>query len=373
MNGFNYRRYVGFALVGAGLVSAVLAWNRAQPPEPQRKLPLTSVSLSPYEQVPALTHTRIADLDVGMRVWVGASPSAERDYEFGQDVKQSEWRLMVLRAPKSDGSMSDVRMIRPASWLTERNVHAGGTVDIEVPECGIDGVASVVHVDDCPSIQPGPGRVITATFKHQAAAIIDIKIEGESKPIGSTPNHPYWSENRRQFVRADSLQPGERIHTLSGSAQVVATNPRGLLEPVYNIEIHVDHVYRVGECGALVHNGCEEGLIRAAAEARLPVSSGSLREASHKLTGGRPGHVEAGHGWNVNHPRIHEVRNNPDKLYVSVDPNNPVTIFWKDGDVVITESVDSTSVRTAYGKSAPKRAKYKRDVWAKNPKYLLVE
>ena len=114
------------------------------------------------------------------------------------------------------------------------------------------------------------------------------------------------------------------------------------------------------------------GLIKGAAEARQKVQPGMLREASHIETGGRPGHVEAAHGWKPNDATIIDVRNNPDKIYISENPDNPVTIFWKDGDVVITQTTDTTALRTAYGKSAPKNPRYKPDVWADDPNYVEI-
>ncbi|MFN7844308.1 MAG: RHS repeat domain-containing protein, partial [Pirellula sp.] len=116
-----------------------------------------------------------------------------------------------------------------------------------------------------------------------------------------------------------------------------------------------------------------KGLIKGAAEARQKVRVGDLAEAPHAVTGGRPGHVKSSHGWDVNDPKIVEIRNNPDKIYISENPKNPVTIFWKDGDVVIAETSNPNLIRTAYGKSAPKRAQHKPDVWANDPNYLLVE
>jgi hypothetical protein len=103
------------------------------------------------------------------------------------------------------------------------------------------------------------------------------------------------------------------------------------------------------------------------------VKAGGLREAPHTVTGGRPGHAEPSHGWAVNDPRVLDIRNHPDKIYISVNPKNPVVIFWKDGDVLITEMSDTRMVRTAYGKNAPKRAKYKPDVWADDPSYCEVK
>jgi hypothetical protein len=88
-----------------------------------------------------------------------------------------------------------------------------------------------------------------------ATKTLDISVEGESKPIGTTPNHPIWSVDREAFVRADSLSVGEQRQTLNGIARVTSITARGPPEPVYNLEVQVKHTYFVADSGVLVHNG----------------------------------------------------------------------------------------------------------------------
>jgi hypothetical protein len=218
------------------------------PPEVSLVSHLSSPSHEGVDFIP------IKSIRVGQRVWVAEDAPGDGDLEFGEDVIAAQWRKMVLRCPKRDGSTAHVEMLRPVWWLAERDVAAGGTVEIDVPECGISGRADVLAVEACPPIASGPGRVVTSTFHHQAAATIDIAIEGMEEPIGSTPNHPIWSETEQQFVRADALRPGEQVRTLTGLAQVVAITPRGPPEPVFNLEVQVDHLFHVGTGGVLVHN-----------------------------------------------------------------------------------------------------------------------
>ncbi|QDU08166.1 polymorphic toxin-type HINT domain-containing protein [Gimesia aquarii] len=115
----------------------------------------------------------------------------------------------------------------------------------------------MLAIKACPPIaaNPGPGfQVVTGTFQHQAAKILDINVEGESKPIGTTPNHPFWSVDRQEFVRADSLTVGEHLQTLKGITTITKISPRGPPEPVYNLEVQVKHTYYVADTGVLVHN-----------------------------------------------------------------------------------------------------------------------
>lgn len=145
-------------------------------------------------------------------------------------------------------------LLRPLTWLNERKAEVGGTVFISAPECGIDGHAQVLAIQPCPEILPGDGRVITETFQHQVSASISLSIARQQEPILCTGNHPFWSEDRHDFVRADSLQPNETRRTTSGSTTVTSLTHIPGSTAVYNLEIQGTHVYHVGSTGVLVHS-----------------------------------------------------------------------------------------------------------------------
>ncbi len=135
----------------------------------------------------------------------------------------------------------------------------------------------MVDVRPCPAIPAGPGQVITATFKHASADVMDLVLSNypvatlhsglsvlnppttdpTSSPetIGVTGNHPFWSLDRAEFVQAGELAIGERLQTLGGDIRWVQQKlPRPGPEPVYNLEVHGEHVYYVGNSGVLAHN-----------------------------------------------------------------------------------------------------------------------
>ncbi len=200
------------------------------------------------------TLTPIEQIQVGDRV-LAESPTGEEDTAFGSEIIPSDWRKLTLRAPKRDGTTAEVVLLRPLTWLNEQHGEVGGTVFISVPECGIDGNARVLAIEPCPEFAAGAGRVVTGTFRHRAARTLDLTIAGESQPIGCTGNHPFWSETRQDFVRADSLQPGEILRTPTGLTTVVSASIVPGETFVYNLEVHGAHVYHVGASGVLVHNG----------------------------------------------------------------------------------------------------------------------
>ncbi len=106
-----------------------------------------------------------------------------------------------------------------------------------------------------PAVQPGHGPIVTGTFRRASAQVVDVQVAGLDEPIGATGNHPFWSADRQQFVRADALRPGERVRTARGVAEIVAVESRAEPAPVYNLEVQGTHVYQVAASGVLVHNG----------------------------------------------------------------------------------------------------------------------
>lgn len=200
---------------------------------------------------------RIDEVQAGDQVWV-ENPTEERDLEFGVAVTPETWRKLELSAQKADGTTCRVTLLRPEGWLESVEARVGGTVPISVPECGIDGDATVLSIDPCPPIETKSDRhrVVTGVFRHEAAQIIRLTIAGLSEPIETTANHPFWSEDRRDFVRADDLTENERLRSLDGSlAHLVESELLAEAKPVYNLEVHLDHMYHVASAGILVHNG----------------------------------------------------------------------------------------------------------------------
>jgi hypothetical protein len=242
-------------LVGAGLCTFKGLGGHFSQLEPTAMASVAGVAPRTDTKKPLIKP--IQDIQVGE--WVLAdNPTGEEDLSLGDEVDPATWKRLELRAPKEDGSYADVVLLRPQWWLDEQESRVGGSVYISVPECGIDGNAELLSIAPCPEISTRPSRtarVVTGTFKHQSARVIDLYVEGLSEPIGTTGNHPFWSEDRQQFVRANDLLSGERLRTFDGTPRVTRLVPRMENAPVYNLEIQTEHVYHVCRTGLLVHNG----------------------------------------------------------------------------------------------------------------------
>jgi hypothetical protein len=77
---------------------------------------------------------------------------------------------------------------------------------------------------------------------------------GELETLAGTAIHPIWSIDRQDWVPLGELEAGEQLLAAEGVAIVLAVHHLRTAVPVYNIEVHGEHVYEVGELGLLVHN-----------------------------------------------------------------------------------------------------------------------
>ena len=185
----------------------------------------------------------------------GQGPLAQEVMERRRELS----REIVLVMEKPDGGCVDITLIRFAAWLESQGAELGQELFLDFPDMGVQGWVRVLEIRPCPPLElPGTGRclsqLITGTFRHSSGEVYDLKLQSESKPIGVTATHPFWSEDRKRFVSAEDLRIGETLQTWDGTTVVESFVRRPGCEPVYNLEVEGDHVYRVGDSGILVHN-----------------------------------------------------------------------------------------------------------------------
>jgi len=129
---------------------------------------------------------------------------------------------------------------------------------LNLPELEVSGLALVTAIDDCPPIADGEGSVVTARFLtrevHVVASVDVLGADGTVETITGTTIHPVWSVDRQEWVPLAELADGETLQGLDGLAVVLSVALSRVSQPVYNIEVHGEHVYQVGELGLVVHN-----------------------------------------------------------------------------------------------------------------------
>jgi hypothetical protein len=129
---------------------------------------------------------------------------------------------------------------------------------LNLPELEVSGLALVTAIKDCTPIADGEGSVVTARFVtrevHVVASVDVLGADGTVETITGTTIHPVWSVDRQEWVPLAELAQGERLQGLDGLAVVLGVSLSRVSQPVYNIEVHGEHVYQVGDLGLVVHN-----------------------------------------------------------------------------------------------------------------------
>ena len=166
----------------------------------------------------------------------------------------ADWQEIHLVLHHSETAWVDIQLLRGAQWFRQHQPEVGGTLFIDMPEMGVSGNAYVNAINEHPEIEEGPGRLVTGIFRHSTGQVYDLKLKSEQAPLRVTGSHPVWSVDRKEWIPAAELNPGETLRTLQGTTMVEGVEERSEPEPVYNLEVDVDHVYRVGDSGVLVHN-----------------------------------------------------------------------------------------------------------------------
>ncbi|MGL4461000.1 MAG: hypothetical protein ACRC1K_02525, partial [Planctomycetia bacterium] len=205
--------------------------------------------------VAALNTVPIEAVALGRRT-LGENPElSDAERAAFVDPDPATWRELRFRMTKADGGGLDVHLLRPLDWIAAAGAAVGRTVHLDLAELGADGPAECLSIGPCPEIEPGAGNVVTGLFRHHSVSnLLDLSVEGDPTPTGVTASHPYWSVDREAFIPAGDLQIGERLRRADGStAAVLRLTPRPD-EPVFNLEVHGEHVFRVGDGGLLVHN-----------------------------------------------------------------------------------------------------------------------
>ncbi len=169
----------------------------------------------------------------------------------GPSLDPEKTRLIRLSFVK-DGQQFLMSFLRPAK--TVEGLSAGDTMNIAVMELAVSGRAWVLAVEPCPPIEDGPGSVVTGAFHSETVDLYKLKLEGLDEPMEVTGNHPIFSQDRVDFVPANSLSEGEQLRTRDGMAIVESIERKYGQWTVYNLEVESAHRYYVTERQVLVHN-----------------------------------------------------------------------------------------------------------------------
>lgn len=246
---------------------------------PIAAVPIQEVQLLDY----AVAHTSINNHDVlgeaiaGTDEYIGTSKESRQNldpYTSPQQRQRDEYQIDSLNwyavTFSENMGASTAQLALHRDWIEERGYEENVIVELNLPEQGISGpftITSIRHIlpqkrpiDEDPTDDYGY-RPVTALFTHVSSQVYDITF-GDSTQLGVTYQHPIYSVTTGDWRLAGALQPGERVLTRGGDAEVVSVVLRDGVEVVYNLEVKDWHNFLVGDAGILVHNTCPWELIR---------------------------------------------------------------------------------------------------------------
>ena len=201
------------------------------------------------------------------------------------DPIQSEWAKIAITMVRTDGGVVDAELIRPRTWIESVGIKEGKLLPMNIEELQVQGKALVTAIEDCPEIAMGEGSVVTGRFlTRQVDVIARVEIlgaDGTIETLEGTSIHPIWSLDRNAWVPLGELAEAERLQGQAGEAIVLTHFIVNRSTPVYNIEVHGEHVYEVGELRLLVHNNCVYQAFDAAGNViYVGITSNPIRRAA---------------------------------------------------------------------------------------------
>ncbi len=174
------------------------------------------------------------------------------------EPNEATWRLIRMELTRNDGVEVDIELLRPIDWIESLGLEVGSSFTISLPHTEAVGVATVTAVEGCPMLPDGDGQLVIGRFETRNARQLVRVTLSDGSEITGTPIHPIWSEDRQDWVELGKLQLNETLAGLSGPIFVEGITLFTTNQPVYNLEIFGEHVYRVGVSGVLVHNSGDQ-------------------------------------------------------------------------------------------------------------------
>ena len=227
-----------------------------------------AAALAVAAELAAAVRIAIEQVPVGARV----QTRNPRRWEYDDSLPEPDeatWAKLSLTVQRSDGGLVDAELLRPRAWIELHGLRAGELLPLHLAELEVSGPALVTAIEACPPIASGAGSVVTARFVtrevHRLVSVDLLGAGGELETLTGTPVHPVWSLDRGDWVPLAELTEGETLQGHTGPAIVLHLALHQAAQPVYNVEIHGEHVYQVGELGVLVHNATSDDCLKLVA------------------------------------------------------------------------------------------------------------
>jgi hypothetical protein len=216
------------------------------------------------------------------------------DYD-NLEITPEGWKWVFFAITGDDGSTTNAWLLRPIEWLQKNGVdEIDKTMWINLPGIEINGLAKVVgfiqnEVDtrikkEINSRQESYiYRPIIGWFQRNSPEIWEYSFSnGDS--IQATPNHPFYSDDKKAFVPIGQFSLYEKLKAENEKDVFLNSKTRLPIENpvVYNLEVWKDHNFLVGKGHILVHNDC----FKTFRDYLASKGFGSMQQCSPKTTFG---------------------------------------------------------------------------------------
>ena len=195
----------------------------------------------------------IEEVTLGSRT-VGENPDRD-DYDLGFGLPdKNTWRNVHMQLDRDDGVVVDIQLLRPIDWIEASGLVAGCEYQVDLPHTSAKGIARVLDIGPCPMLASGDGNLVIGRFEtRDTKEVVKVTFE-DGTTLTGTRIHPVWSADRKDWIELGKLEIGENLQGSNGPVAVQCMTFIATSEPVYNLEIFGEHVYRVGIAGVLCHN-----------------------------------------------------------------------------------------------------------------------
>lgn len=188
---------------------------------------------------------------------------------------------LQLPLPASEKSKTSV-----GSQLVTRLFLRHALLLVQIPLEAGKHQADFVGFSSAPAISSGDGHAVTGRYvTRRVDEIARVEIQDETGRVAvleGTPIHPIWSVDRHDWVPLGELEAGELLQGENGLVTVLSVEVQARSVRVYNLEIHGEHVYEVGEFGVLVHNSGPSCELGKALTDNVALAARALRAAGYK-------------------------------------------------------------------------------------------
>lgn len=253
------------------------------------------VGLSPHQFAKA----NAEDVDIWAAAGSSATPQTHRapssktldiplfpEYDF-EDITPESWSVATLEVLKTDGTLAEVRLLRPNQWLETQDLRqVGDSTWLDLPEMRVSGMARMVAIQPATTDTRSSGAralleqgyfPVLAAFRHKADEVLNLRFTNGDR-IRTTAPHPFWSLDRNGWLAAEKLHHGERIKTAAGETMVDTMWLDFGATEVFNLEVKEVHSFCVGDLRAFSHNACSTGeqikiAVQAFVQSKLPKST----------------------------------------------------------------------------------------------------